>query len=133
MSAAAPHTPPASPTAAARAIYRSMRDRDLAAFTALVHPEIEVLQPTWLPYGGRHHGLEALLAMFRQVLALVDVGRLELVSVVGEGDHVWAEFIVQARATGEDLRVAEHWRFEDGRARFLEVWFQDPTPLQQNL
>jgi ketosteroid isomerase-like protein len=111
------------------AIYRSMRERDLPAFTALVHPEIEVSQPEWLPYGGRHHGLDGLLAMFGQMLRLVDVRALALDSVVAQADDVWAQFTVHAVADGSELQVAEHWRFDDGLARQLTVWIRDPRAL----
>lgn len=115
--------------AAALGIYRSMQERDVEGFTALVHPDIEVRQPAFLPYGGTHRGIDGLLAMFRDVLKLVDVRRLQIVSLVAEDEHVWAEFVVQTRIGGLDLTVAEHWRFADGLARHLDVWFQDPTPL----
>jgi hypothetical protein len=115
--------------AATLGIYRAMKERDVEAFTALVHPAIEVVQPGFLPYGGTHRGVDGLLAMFREVLKLVDVRRLEIVSLVAEDDEVWAQFVVQTRVGGVDLSVAEHWTFEHGLARHLDVWFQDPTPL----
>lgn len=115
--------------AATLAIYRSMKERDVDGFTALVHPDIEVRQPGFLPYGGTHRGIDGMLAMFREVLKLVDVRGLRITSLVAEDEHVWAEFVVQSRVGAVDLTVAEHWTFDDGRARTLDVWFQDPTPL----
>jgi ketosteroid isomerase-like protein len=112
------------------AIYEAIAARDMAAFADLVDPDYQVVQPPWLPYGGTHSGLEAVGEMFRQVVRLFDVSRIELRSLTAEGERAWAHFVVPTRATGEEVLVAEEWSVVDGRARSVRVWFYDPAPLR---
>jgi hypothetical protein len=107
-----------------------MAARDMAAFLGLVHPDYAITEPPWLPYGGTHVGVEAVVDLFRQIVKHFDVSRLELRSLTADGERVWTQFVVPARASGEDVLVAEEWRVIDGRAQSVRVWFDDPNPLK---
>jgi ketosteroid isomerase-like protein len=115
------------------AVYRAIAANDPEAFERLVHPEIEVEQPPWLPYGGTHRGLAGVGEMFRKVLKLIDVSRLEVQSLTAEGDIVWATFVIHARDDGSPLLLAEEWQLEGDRCRRLRVWHFDPRPVLRQL
>lgn len=120
-------------TKVVRGIYKAMVDRDLASFLPLIADDFTVVQPSWLPYGGSHHGVDGLLDMFRQALRVFDVSELQVRSLVAEGDEVRAVFVIQTRGRGVDVLVSEHWRVTDGKARHLEVSFDDPTLVVEEL
>jgi ketosteroid isomerase-like protein len=111
-------------------IYEAMAARDMASFLRLVHPDFAITEPPWLPYGGTHVGIEAVLDLFRQILEQFEVSRLELRSLTADGERVWTQFVVPARVTGQDVLVAEEWRVVDERAQSVRVWFDDPSPLR---
>jgi ketosteroid isomerase-like protein len=111
-------------------IYEAMAARDMASFLRLVHPDFAITEPPWLPYGGTHVGIEAVLDLFRQILEQFEVSRLELRSLTADGERLWTQFVVPARVTGHDVLVAEEWRVVDGRAQSVRVWFDDPSPLR---
>jgi ketosteroid isomerase-like protein len=128
-----PPNPSAHSARIVAAVYRAIAVNDPEAFERLVHPEIEIQQPPWLPYGGTHRGLAGVSEMFRQVLKLIDVSRLEVRSLTAEGDTVWATFVVHARDDGSPLLLAEEWQLEDDRCRRLRVWHFDPRPVLRQL
>jgi len=111
------------------AVYRAMASNDADSFAELIHPEIEIVQPGWLPYGGVHQGLAELGTMFLDVLKVIDVSNLEVLSLTADGDTVWATFIAHARDDGTPLVLAEEWRIEAGRCRHLRVWHFDHRPV----
>jgi SnoaL-like domain len=119
----------ADPKAIVAAVYRAIAANDRDSFAPLVHPEIEVEQPPWLPYGGTHRGLDAVGEMFLEVLKLIDVSRLEVCSLTAEGDTVWATFVVHSRDHGAPLLLAEEWGLEGERCYRLRVWHFDPRPV----
>jgi ketosteroid isomerase-like protein len=113
-------------------IYDAIATRDMNAFIELVHADYQVIQPPWLPYGGTHTGLAEVATMFREVLKLFDVSRLELRTLTVEGESVWAQFVVPTRADARKVLVAEEWSIVDGRARSVRVWFYNPGQIRSS-
>ena len=68
--------------------FRSMTDMDLEAVLSVLHPDIEIIEPDSLPYGGRHKGIGAfqrdLLAV---MLAKADLA-IETTRVLDAGEAI---------------------------------------------
>lgn len=106
---------------------------DPASALALLHPDLEVIEPESLPYGGVHRGRDAFA---QQVLgtaaALMDIRILDH-STVAAGDRVLLrlEFEFTSRASGRTLRLAsvELHEVHDGLITRIEVFYQDTKRL----
>jgi hypothetical protein len=109
--------------------YAALRAGDRAAFAEIAAPDIVI---RWngpadlVPWGGEHRGIEAALAFFGMVGAVLDVLSVETERTLADGDAVlvilkghW-----RVRATGEDLRLraANLFSFSDGRVAAYEVF-----------
>ena len=112
-----------------RQVYEATLSGDGDAFRAAMHEDFEESVPPILPWGGVHHGPDAL---FRDVLpkfaAAVDVASIRLVSLSVDGDHVAA--LLSARsAAGDELWIAEHWILRDEKVWRMRNFYYDTTPL----
>lgn len=119
--------------ATAEQVVRNMLDAvirgDGEGTLACVHPDIVVIEPASLPYGGVFHGMEA----FRdQVYAAIlgkfttHIGRCEL---LGNNDKVAASMDITftSRKTGRSIQIpyVEIYTVRDDRVIHLDVYPQD--------
>ena len=113
--------------------FRSMTDMDLEAVLSVLHPDIEIIEPDSLPYGGRHKGIGAfqrdLLAV---MLAKADLA-IETTRVLDAGEAIVGHIsaTLTSRATGEKLPVefVEIYEVVDGRIRHVDVYPKDTKRL----
>src|SRR5271169_2176336 len=80
---------------------------DAAALTAVLHPDVEVHEPTTLPYGGVYRGREAFFSgLMQAVVSNFDVG-VEGVRIFDGGDRAAAQMtmIYTSRATGRSIHM----------------------------
>jgi ketosteroid isomerase-like protein len=100
---------------------------DVDAFMAVLDPDVQVHEPTYLPYGGVHRGHEAVRGMLRQAGRIIDFPSLEFVSVVSEDDRIVMLMTVNLRSDGSRRHIIEHWEMRDGLAQEVRV-FWDALP-----
>jgi uncharacterized protein len=112
--------------------YAAYTRKDFRSIMQLMHPEIEAYQSTEVPWGGTYSGLAGYGQFMAKLAEYVDTV-VEPEEIIDAGDHAvmigWSKGRV--RATGREFRVrAVHvWRFEDGKARRLEVYLNTPAQL----
>ena len=109
--------------------YAALKAGDMAAFREVAAPDVMV---RWngpadlIPWAGEHHGVEAVLAFFGKVGAVLEVLSVEPVErLITEGKALivlkghW-----RMRATGQELhlRAANLFTFKDGRVTAYEVF-----------
>jgi ketosteroid isomerase-like protein len=100
---------------------------DVDAFLGILHPEVEIHEPAYLPYGGVYRGREAVRSMLRRAGKVVDFSTLEFVSTVAEEDKVVMMMTVNVRSHGEQRHIIEQWVLSDGLVRHVRV-FWDALP-----
>ena len=121
-----------TPTISER-VFDAISREDMAAFFALLHDDIELIEPASLPVGGVHRGHEAVLKNVFKPMGRKFQVRVLRSSVIGTGPVFAASADVQftSRATGKVLvlpYVELHTARGDKLSR-LEVFPQDTHQL----
>ncbi len=106
---------------------------DVDALKALVHPDVEVIEPEGLPYGGIYRGADAF---FNKLLPEI-VGPFELGvegTTIFSGDGAAASrmtAVYTSRRTGSTIRMpyVEVYDVVDGLVTKVDVYPQDVTAL----
>ncbi|MEV7326330.1 nuclear transport factor 2 family protein [Streptomyces sp. NPDC093970] len=110
------------------AAYEAIRNGDVTAAAALLHPEVTIRQSDRLPWGGVHHGL----AGFREFFAVVGShisSTVEPEAVYLAGDRVVqvgrTRGTVRGNGRSFDSREVHVWRITDGLVAALEIYVED--------
>ena len=70
-------------------LYTAFKEADYATFATLCHPELEWIQNEGFPYGGHHHGAEAVVeGVFRTLARHWEPFRFDVQEKLDAGDHV---------------------------------------------
>jgi ketosteroid isomerase-like protein len=100
---------------------------DLDGFMVMLHPDVEVDEPSYLPYGGHYQGVAEIGTAFAGASQVVDFATIQIHAITADEDRVVMLESVKLVATGEEVTFSEHWRFEDGLIRHIQVfWFSLP-------
>ncbi len=115
---------------------RAFGDGDQDAIAAVLHPDFEIEQPSSLPHGGVHRGIEGMAEMGRRFAAVWD--RTIADPVVREADDLLVQVTTQtwtAKATGRaaTVDVVELIAIADDRIRSIRVFQQDTHLLLSTL
>jgi ketosteroid isomerase-like protein len=83
-------------------------------------PDVVLIEPDALPYGGTYHGPNALLEVLAQMAAFVpDMTQTTVETVIGAGDDVVVRMRMPWLAPGAEevteMPICEWWRFRDGK------------------
>lgn len=84
-----------------------------------------------LPYGGDHAGIDAMGAALMQILASAEVLAVEHQYV--DGDTVINMGRIRMRSTGREVRVAEIWRFANGKVVEMTPFYWDTAAIIEDL
>lgn len=111
------------------AMFDALLAGDLDTLSSLLHPDLEVIEPESLPYGGVYRGPDAFLGdLLVQMTRAFELG-LEDARVIDGGDVVAAQMtcVFTSRKTGQALRIpyVEVYEFEDGLIRTVTVYPSD--------
>lgn len=100
---------------------------DAEGFLDVFHPDAEVLEPDYLPYGGTYRGREEFLALWAKASQIVDLSTLKVVSATCNDERV-VPLMTAKLVNGEEHHITEHWRIENGLVREIRVfWFGLPS------
>jgi ketosteroid isomerase-like protein len=112
--------------------YTAYARKDFASIMQLMHPGIEAYQSTDVPWGGTYSGLAEYDKFMAKLAQYVDTV-VEPEEIIDAGDHAvmigWSRGSVRATGRQFRVRVVHVWRFEDGKARRLEVYLDTPAQL----
>lgn len=126
-----------APASAVHALFDAVLAGDSDALAALLHADIEVIEPSSLPYGGCYRGKAAFLTeLFPRLMGLVDIG-IENIRILSGQDIAMARMdgTFTARRTGQVLRMpyVEVYEFTDGLIARITVFPSDTTVLNDFL
>ena len=112
-----------------KSLYAFVAAGDFDGMRSLIHPEVTLIEPESLPYGGRYEGQVGFVDLFTQLGATWDdFSCTEFEYFIGEGAVVVTlRFKAIARKTRRpiDTRISELWRVRDGLISFLEPFYFD--------
>jgi ketosteroid isomerase-like protein len=108
--------------------YAALRDGDAKGFLGVLHPDIVVQEPEFLPYGGVCNGLEEFMEKLPVARTVVDSSRLEILALTAEDDRVAALLRVGVRDSEATVDMSEHWRLVDGKAVELRAFWASAAP-----
>jgi ketosteroid isomerase-like protein len=115
-----------------RAMARTWAAGDQLAAMDYVAPDVVIVQPESLPWGGEHHGHDGMNAMFAAMYQDLDQD-MERMTFVGSGDKVVTMQGVtwRNRKTGATASVprVEVVTFADGKATRFDVYLKDVHAL----
>jgi hypothetical protein len=114
-------------------IYGAAARGDLEAFIGAMHPEVEIHEPGWLPYGGVYRGIEGLGELLPAATAVLDLSTLAVRTMIVEGEHGFVEVEIKTSDGTATAIVGEHWTIRDGKPWHCRVYHFDTAPLQNLL
>lgn len=112
-----------------REFYKALMVADADALNKYVVRDVIVREPPSLPFGGDHHGIDAMLSVGRQIFQeSFEFRSFDILTMTKGGDVVVATVRTTgvARATGKevDITAAEVFRFQaDKIAEIQTFWF----------
>lgn len=109
-----------------RAAYAAFNRGDIEAAVQFLDPEVEWIEPAEFPGGGTYHGVEAA----KQYLTQSRAGAAQVISepeqFISAGDRivvfVHARVLPKGSKTWEDIRLADIYTFQNGRATKMRAF-----------
>ncbi len=111
-----------------RSAYDGMSSGNPKAFLAALDPEIEIIEPDPLPYGGTYRGQGEVIEFMKSAGGVIDASRFDVETLTADEDRVIATLRVGLHSGGE-AHLSEHWLMRDGKAVELRVFCFDPTKV----
>ena len=106
---------------------------DREGISTCLDPEVEVLEPASLPYGGVWKGHEGMFGLIEKVFSVWKDGQVAVRDMVADGDKVVGldELRGAGRTSGIPfvIHLAEVMTFRAGRIRQIEVFYFDTKML----
>jgi ketosteroid isomerase-like protein len=111
--------------------------RDVAGQFACMHPDVEIVEPDSLPYGGTWRGHEGWRSLGRAILATFRLdpnpdGHVLIGAEDGEDFALKTRLVGTWKETGRpfDMRILEHWHVVGGQiVRIQPHYFDTATAL----
>jgi uncharacterized protein len=99
---------------------------DIEPFFSILHPKVEVHEPSYLPYGGHYRGRDAIAGVFADAAKLVDFSSLRVHSVIADESRAAVLETVRLLGSQKEITLSEHWLLdEDGLVREIRVFWSD--------
>ena len=108
-----------------QAMYESAARGDQAGFIGSLDDKIVVHEPSFLPYGGQHHGKDGFLKLIGEVFKHMDPASLRVDSYVAEGDVVVAFISLKSLKDGSNIRLAERSVVSNGKVVEMKIFFHE--------
>jgi hypothetical protein len=100
---------------------------DIDAFLSVLHPDITVHEPLYLPYGGVYKGTDGFLRLLGEATKFLDLAKVKLLAATADDVRTVLLMSVPLVGSGEPVHVTEHWCLVDGLVTDVRVfWFELP-------
>ncbi|MCY4425427.1 MAG: nuclear transport factor 2 family protein [Halieaceae bacterium] len=106
-------------------MYDAAIDGETERFIACLADDLVVIEPSYLPYGGVHRGIDSFLALFAEVGEYLDLGTLQLSGLVADGEEVVAFLSVRSVKDRSEVQIAERSIVRDGKIVEMKVMFHE--------
>jgi len=105
-----------------------MREKDIEAVLALMHPELVVIEPESLPYGGTWNGREGFAELLERLMSFGELSIHESkIHETDDGLVMEFEISFTSHKDGEVFRTTavEVDRVEDGLVKEIDIFYKD--------
>lgn len=106
-------------------MYDASESGDIAGFMACLDENLVLLEPTYLPYGGRYDGAKSFPALLEKASPYLDVPTLRLESLIADGDVVVALVRVKTVNHDSEVQIAERIRIQNGKVVEMKIYFHE--------
>jgi|JRYH01.1.fsa_nt_gb ketosteroid isomerase-like protein len=117
--------------------YKALLSGDFEGFMSLFDDQSQLIEPDSLPYGGAAKGLAAIQEKIGALMAAWSEFHVEVESLAGTGDTVFALCRLKAKAQKSGVEVnmpiAEIWEMRSGRVATLRPFYWDTAALNAAL
>lgn len=124
-----------SPAQVVQEVYAAFGRRDVAAVFGRLSPDVELVQSSELPWGGRYRGLDGAGQFLTKLTSHLE-SAVTLERLITAGDHVvaigWTEGRVKSTGTPFRVPIAHVWQVSDGRVGRVQ-FFIDHAPMRAAL
>lgn len=94
------------------------------AFFARTTPDIRVIEPSYLPYGGTYVGRDGFAALGKGLRKVLDLRSIEVVSATSDQERTVLLMTASLRYRPEEQRyLTEHWVVTDGLISEIRVFW----------
>lgn len=105
-------------------MYAAAQAGDLAGVSEVMHEQVVVDEPPFLPYGGTYTGLEEFTGVFVAAAAVIDLAAVQVESLTVEEDHAFAVVKVPLVGDGTPVTLVEHWTVAEEKITSGRIfWF----------
>jgi len=111
-------------------MYDAAKRGDLDAFVAALAPDVVVVEPSFLPYGGTYRGVDGFLSLFGELAKTFDVAGLNVDRVVADGDIVLGFLRMPFADQNGMLDVIEQSTIRDGKVTEMRIFVHDLGALR---
>ena len=106
-------------------MYQAAMGGDVAGFFSYFADELEIIEPSFLPYGGKHHGVAGLQALFGEFTKYLNIGSLQVESIIADGETVRG-FLRFSTASGDsEVQLAERSIVRNGKIVELKIFVHE--------
>ena len=111
---------------------QSALNGDIDALLAVMHPEIRVHEPPYLPYGGVYEGTAGFLRLMGEATKYLDLAHAKLLAATADDMRTVLLMSVPLVGGGEPVHITEHWCLSHGLVTDVRVfWFDLPEVVQR--
>lgn len=116
--------------AVVKAFYAGGVRGDIAAIRSYLYDDFVCSAPDYLPWGGDTPSADGYVDdVLPQVAKVLDFSRFSYDSITAEEDHVVALINVGVTGTKSMIKISEHWKLDQGKARSIWVAYFEPAAL----
>lgn len=112
-------------------MYEAAKRGDLDSFVAALAPDVVVIEPAFLPYGGSYHGADGFLSLFARLADTFDVPSLSVERVIADGDIVLGLLRMQLADGNSTLEVIEQSTIRDGKVAEMRIFVHSLGELRR--
>ena len=98
------------------------------AFLGLLHPHVEVHEPSYLPYGGHYRGVDSVRPVIAEAAKVIDFATVSLETITADEDRVVLLETASLAGSDQKVKVIEYWQLEDGLIRQIDVFWSSLPP-----
>jgi ketosteroid isomerase-like protein len=111
-------------------MYDAAKRGDLDTFVAALSPDVVVIEPAFLAYGGTYRGVEGFLSLFADLAATFHVAGLNVDRVIAHGDIVLGFLRMPLADQKSVLDVIEQSTVRNGKVTEMRIFVHDLGALR---
>lgn len=111
-------------------LYESVLSGNFEGVLAVLHDDLILHEPSFLPYGGTIRGIESFPELFKSVTEYLNVGRMTVGRIVAEGDMAVA-FLEGETNAGDHIMLCEQSLIREGKIAEIRIYYSEAGSLIQ--